>query len=137
MEPRIERSDVSADIETLKGLLVEVRKAKGPDKFLDADISNILDPDVGWSVLWPDASSYTASLDAALALVTRCLPAWDVCLEIMQARVIVMLTGPDGYDGDIGQMVDEEAATPALALVAACLSALIAEKEAATEGVEG
>lgn len=77
-------------------LLTRVQKATGPDREIDGDIAEMFDAapshlprvtGVGRSWLWaefvePDswetwgAPEYTASIDAALALVERVLPGW-------------------------------------------------------------
>lgn len=66
------------------GLLARVREAKGPDRQIDADVFEYVDPDFpslpatfgtgAYTIV--TAPLYTASIDAALALVERMLPGW-------------------------------------------------------------
>lgn len=140
---------------TLQELLARVEKAERPDRELDTEIFWRLvnnqyanEGDYGWRK-WRDAKEaaktarpgefddwadhneyacYTASIDAAVALVERMLPGWmgEVCF------------GKSGdQDGRFGATLEHyhmppygvlgDGATPALALIAALLKALIAK----------
>lgn len=86
------------DIETLRSLLVRVEAATGPDRELDGRIwaatagVTILEWD-GAGALWKDEHgglrhqrddripAYTASIDAAVALVEQMLPGWGWSIE--------------------------------------------------------
>jgi hypothetical protein len=108
--------------EALTSLLSRVEGCTGADP----DVDHLLHD------LWPDgdgAPNYSASLDAALALVERVRPGWDVVIGTSDypsgqpwARIY-----PQGHmhkgSGDV------EAKTPALALLAALLKSLIGEGE--------
>lgn len=100
----------------LRALADRVEKATGPDRGLDVDIEHARGwPDAQWT---SDARRYTASLDAAVTLVPR---GWTW-------RVGNLVSG--GGFAFLGTSLKEHvAATPALALTAAALRALAAEKE--------
>jgi len=118
----------------LKELLARVEKATGADDLLDADISFAL----GWSSRnrdhyeWTEADGtfvqsfmpkpFTASLDASLALVERVLPgkAGVVSFGGMWSRA-------DFINAE-GVYLHATCRTPALALLAAVLKALIAKE---------
>lgn len=72
--------------------------------------------------LWPD---YTASLNAALTLVERALPGWDYRVERDEGVHKAGVWRSGTYFGGYGT---ESAPTPALALLAALLRALIAKE---------
>lgn len=121
----------------LQALLARVEAATGPDRALSNAIRAALFPPkaevieheghlvtlpAGWgSGFEPDL---TGSLDAALALVERVLPGWELELtsEFRDDAVIwrVML-------GDPLRGMDGESSTPALALLAALLRALVSD----------
>ena len=67
------------------------------------------------------AEAYTASIDAALALVGCVLPGWQWMLRGGWAKLWMPNGRPPGND------FDAHAATPALALCAALLKALVAQ----------
>ena len=102
----------------IPSLLSRVRAASGPDRELDADI---------WRALcWEHHSHeiakgtpFTGSIDAAVALVERALPEW--CYSIGKNCAIMW---------DDERIVETEAASNALALIAALLAAL-EQKESA------
>ncbi len=139
----------------LEGLLDRVRAAMGPNRELDHEIAltlrspgfrsqtypewahrSGLSPSVMWSCLQYDAggnpekvSAYTSSIDAAVALVERCFPGWKWGVHPhAQAglyRAHVTKSSPFRPMPNIG-----DAGTPPLAIVAALLSALIAQQPA-------
>jgi hypothetical protein len=75
----------------------------------------------GWSVGWR-VPPYTASLDAALALVERVLPGWGWAMSSSAA-------GPFGVVFLPGERMREAThKTPALALLCALVKALIAKE---------
>ena len=126
----------------LKELLERVEKAEGPDRELDGAIADALglapdnltrvsatyyeytpDPDKGW---W-EAGRYTASIDAAVALVEKKLPGCALAIGTMKfiqpgvPWATIWTTGGD-------PKWNADAKTPALALIAALLKALIASE---------
>lgn len=134
---------------TLQDLLERVEKAEGPDREIDValwlhttpgatrrgthvkhahsdaewDVDETRDA-TGYLVVVP---AYTASLDAALALVERKLPGWTWRLDSPDSAsepAFARLSGPEWRSGA------GWAKTPALALLAALLRALIAQGEA-------
>jgi hypothetical protein len=136
------------DRETLIALRERVIGAKESDRELDADIWHMLTPGVTRKAtkvvsskgLWPDyvidetrdeshrliiVPEYTASIDAALALVERVLPGRHKDLYIDD-------TG--GARFCLGRMtssfVQDRATSPCIAILAALLSALIAKETA-------
>lgn len=130
-------------VSDLSALLEKVKAAKGADEALDLDIARACAPNVICMRHNNEANTnepftywkYTGSIDAALALVERCLPGWHGALTWMPAwgendALHCCEIGPMAWTGDeppdnvIGQ-----AATPALAILAALLTALIAKQE--------
>lgn len=129
-------------------LLERVGAATGPDREIDAEIA--------WACLEEDWSSgperavsepfahikmlpeYTASLDAALALVERVLPGWLPSVEKRRGlgapptgMVSADIAGRSGWEGWTGRVrltagiyYFENAPTPAIALLAAMLRAI-------------
>ena len=71
--------------------------------------------------MWPDTmpTNFTASLDATVALCERVLPGYDWTVD---------KSGGRGFAG-VGQSFNEEAATPAIALLIAILTALEAREK--------
>jgi hypothetical protein len=152
----------------LSELLERVRNAKGPDREIDGDIAQAFEvapsylpriTDAGRSWLWaefvePDtwdtweAPEYTASIDAALALVERVLPSWttdvhsgDATAEVCPIGFRLVYWPADNKSGvelfyqpqwNIEPPVIGEGcgATTPLAIVEALLSALIAKEGA-------
>lgn len=137
-------------VQDLTALLARVEAAEGPDREIDAllevlaqekserpDATSVSANDDGSVTTYSHGQKagryashdFTASLDAALALCSRVLPGWELELtsEHRDDAVIwrVML-------GDPLRGMDGESSTPALALLAAMLKALIAQ--ASTEG---
>lgn len=143
-KPRDEH--LSPKAQDLANLLERVEKAEGADRELDARLFAALaarDPDRLAALIaeradqFPDRNvwlegardwqvkPYTASLDAALALVERKLPGWTWRLDSPDTPsepAFARLSGPERRSG-VGW-----AKTPALALLAALLRALIAQE---------
>ena len=98
---------------------------------MDGDIiAACFGPNVKTAYAW--RLPVTASLDAALALVERVLPGWDFTVKRfgMRANVEVFENNGKGYEYASGK-------TPALALLAALLKALIAQaKSSNTNPIE-
>jgi len=136
----------------LEELLERIRAAKGADREIDGDIAAAFEiapshlprvTDVGRSWLWADfvppddwetweAPAFTASIDAALALVERVLPGWRLTLRQMssQWRATMMDAGcSPGMTLMLGFSTAEFAPTAPLAILAALLSALIAQRK--------
>jgi hypothetical protein len=123
----------------LQELLARVEKAEGPDRAIDRDLINVLgldwhrgawwrtaDPLQPWFSGWVKAD-VTASLDAALALVERLAmpePDFDICFRQLGHFEVRW------YMPERGHWRVASAKTPALALLAALLRALIAQTEA-------
>lgn len=133
----------------LLALAEQCENASGPDRVLDAAImglfTNSVESDNGeWWWGPHDAPpqrvpAFTASLDAALALVPEGM-AWSVGQNVHHKHWLarVQIIDADGGPTSVGRC--EGAATPALALCAAALRARAAsapdelEKEAAQDG---
>lgn len=76
----------------IEALLERVKAATGPDRELDEAIRFYFDP-VG-SVYYSESSAYTASIDAALALVERMLPGrWAEILRTAMDDLWASTTG--------------------------------------------
>lgn len=86
--------------QSLEGLVERVKAATGPDRELDISIGTTIggwtyQPHVPHNFKWHDGEfdrpggppSYTASIDAALALVERLLPDWVVADLSQNSRV--------------------------------------------------
>lgn len=152
-----------ADIETLKALLERVQAA-GPEHspVLDAHIicaliapaeafvslgpisgvpricigkmsdgrDRVWEPWLEWRLTHP-----TASIDAAVLILGRVLPRWDLEFDISGVGGLkkgwATLRGPDLSDSDMGQFVQTDGLPlpPPLAICAALLSAIIAQAE--------
>lgn len=135
----------------LAGLLERVERASEPDRDLDGDLYWVLCPNESDRVYWNGAtglpkamdhtkpipngmgragvrvmsSTYTASVDAALALMEQCLPGWVWSVQTdfgLPGRAY--LYGEVFGERDAGFHAD--GATPPLALLAALLKALLA-----------
>lgn len=133
---------------TLSPLHQRVREASGPDRELDAELYVLLevipndgrvstygpyDPAfspylvAGTKIDWlpttrEDAPYYTASIDAALALVERVLPGCRVRMLIMASKTLVNLAEHGVPFPKWSPLA--EGATPALAILSALLSAI-------------
>jgi hypothetical protein len=108
---------INTEPSVLSDLLARVEGAKGPNFALEEDIDRV----VGHSgLVIPPA--YTASVDAALALVERVLPGWEFALQVERPA-----DGPAIWRVEMGDPLrhwTSEAATPALALLASMLRAI-------------
>lgn len=151
-------TEPSVSKQGLAGLLARVEKAEGPDREIDCLIYEWQNPK-----LTPDmrgmyygepsgeyftlegswrAITYTASLDAALALCERVLPGWVVMNLCEWEDDKLRAQGPwMGQLKERGVLSERpnpatcmHAATPALALLAAMLRALIAQSSILEEG---
>jgi hypothetical protein len=134
------------------GLVERLEKATGGPRSLEKDILRALgyhmrrvpmDSFVYWAknetgfplvdVLGDDCDNFTASLDAALALVERVLPGWDICLSRVKGDEAVtwnaVVGEPDSFSGS-----EATSPTPALALCLAALKALAQGNEGSDEG---
>lgn len=123
----------------LQELLERVEKAEGPSKALDISISEAVlggmpryDGDDCPEFLLP----YTASLDAAVALVEKMLPGWVIQIGVYPERNVAGVTEPErepfvGVTDQWPRTWRAKGATPALALLAALLRALISQRSEA------
>ena len=97
-------------------LIERVKAATGPDRELDEAIRFYFDPK--GSRYYSENSAYTASIDAALALVERVLPEHDWILGHTNGGLTIHCQlGPDADKMAFGD-------TPALAILLALLTAL-------------
>ena len=101
--------------EQLTDLLARVEGATGADREIDVALFRAAGPTV---LIQED---YTASLDAALALLGRVLPGW--VWEVSSGRSGL----PWAVLSGDGRSAGGEAKTPALSILSAMLRALIAE----------
>ena len=129
---------------TLEALLARVSAGTGPDRELDAEIARAL----GWKPLyrddyskwWPPSAvtdarerkrsilhhptqplpMFTASLDAALTLVPE---GWSWHAALRTYLTPFRATGSVWQEGQQYALFNADAATPARALIAACLKA--------------
>jgi hypothetical protein len=118
----------------LQSLLNRVEKAEGADREIDLDLAFLFDkPQYAFNAgpvpreELTFSNSYTASLDAALALAERAKPGWQWALGTLPED-------PTRYGASILPRADVdpfvgEAATPALALLAALIRSLITDAE--------
>jgi hypothetical protein len=138
---------MTTDRDTLLALADDLQSAGGGSSWLDAEIAEVIDPDAGeqwrdyrrwlvaedgeWTRVKPvDPPLYSSSLDAAMTLVpdshTIQLSDWDhqVLRDKGAWQAIVLPLGARGsmQDFTFTNRCDH-AATPALALTAACLRA--------------
>lgn len=120
----------------LQDLLERVERARGPDRELDVAIAERLYPEICTpsrrgshhdEPVWQTRDGlvrcecYTASVDAALALIEKVLPGlwWNVG---------ICSANPLTYSADLADGTERPGATPALALCAALLAALIEQE---------
>lgn len=121
-------------------LLERVKAATGPDRELDWRIAEVLNIPEPWpaTTAWPPfmagskfdkaLPAYTTSVDAALALVERCLPGWKRSLfEKRGGGWIARVSSPRWDTFTSGE--DTPMPTAPLAILAALLSALTAPPE--------
>jgi hypothetical protein len=100
----------------MEALIQRVEKAEGPDRELDGEIHGI--PSAACCD-WDDVPHYTASLDAAVSLVPS---GWDWSISKGWNEAAIASLAP----AEKAAEVTTEAATAALALLAAILKALLA-----------
>lgn len=125
-------------IEALKGMLERVRRVTGPDRALDVRIlAQLQQPgewsgsDIEYACADPDRTCdpprYTASVDAALALMDRVLPGAMWAAGCMEGGPFCRLVYPTGVDNGWGHTVsmEQEGGPPTepLAILSALLSA--------------
>lgn len=139
---------MTPSLPALTDLLARVEAATGPDRELDADICTaLLDPKReknywNWQASRPQGSPHkpeadywkgrapklTASLDAATALIERCLPGLTV-----RVRPKILIGGKyqtcEIEIDEVGEFEAFNCTTPALACIAALLKAMIARLE--------
>lgn len=146
-------------VERLRGLIERLEKLEGPDREIDAEINglshggrvHLVDLEDG-VVVWEKpidgmwvrrilklsrVPRYTASLDAAVALVERVLPGWSGVVDFGTESPIrradlyspVKEMGEDEYGNPVEIRDDAggEGSTPAIALLIAALRALSQE----------
>lgn len=109
------------DPDALRELLGRVEAATGPDRQMDYDLyARLLGKPPSGKVQLPP--QYTSSIDAALALVERCLPGalWTV-QHLGEGDFAAHVGSPDFNAVMCGSEVLK---TPALAVLSALLSAL-------------
>lgn len=132
-------------------LLTRVRNATGPDREWDAEIASALGFPIEWKqanytmetypvITWSDTREpcpqFTASIDAALALVERVLPGWHGALTWLPDHgpndaSFACEIGPMDWSGDgpPDNIIGHGDSMP-LAILAALLTALIAKEGA-------
>lgn len=145
------------DITRLRSLLERCEKASGPDRELDADLAvamghfdyrlrygledcrivrgRIIDANQvevgvvgkGGLLFIDDLPKFTASLDAAVALIEKALPGWDWRGQSMGSDGCFAEVWWHGWRDDT--VIHAEAKSPTLALLSALLKALIAREE--------
>lgn len=95
-------------------IIARLKTATGPDREIDYALSELWPPSPGPGQLIPEGPYYTASLDAALALLERVRPGtlWE----------LYRIAG--GYLANLPDTDSGFAPTPALALLIATLKAL-------------
>lgn len=124
----------------LAGLLARVKTATGPDRKLDYAIFTAFAPmDVGSYWHPTEGNQYTASIDAALALVERMLPGhrWGISTHSIKSGAKNERGWPLHADGFRAHVTERSALRPMpsiadaptapLAILAATLSALITQ----------
>jgi len=111
---------------SLSALLERVEGATGGDRALDSAIERACFGDAPITEGWGGTLDYTASVDAALALIGRVKPGMEFHLSTARHRKgwsVKTWVSDDKYSG---RLLD--APTPALALCAALLAAMIGEE---------
>ena len=111
------------DRATLEALLARVLEGTGPDRELDEEI-DLYFLEAGlraprFAILF-DAPRHTASLDAALTLVPE---GWSWHAALRTYLTPFRATGSVWQEGQQSALFNADAATPARALIAACLKA--------------
>ena len=118
-------------VEDYRALLARVEGATGAYRELDIEIGNFLPPKGGWydEDFIPE---YTDDIDAALALVAKVLPGWEWLVRRKGGdSYFANIHAPDVIPNEGGECFPAIAASPALAILAALLAALIAQSEEA------
>lgn len=111
--------------ETLADLIARVEKLEGPDRVADKWLAALYGPSGG-----PRAPYYTASLDAALALVERVLPDWRWSLFSWSADPNGPFVACMACDEPVTMSVSSDGRrSPAVALILALLHALEANAD--------
>lgn len=139
-----------ADRAQLLALQEMLRVVKGPDRELDAQLARAFDlpacepPDchpalfeqiinrvAATGVRDPDVRDYTASIDAALALVERMLPEWEWHLTPGYAAVVnpVNRARSDEPWNEDHEVHEGRAPTVPLAILSALIAALLSQTE--------
>jgi hypothetical protein len=120
---------MTADLQTLRGLLERVRAADGPDVQLDNDICRVLQADPAF---------VSHSLDASVGLVGAALGgATSLRILLDPAGAEVSLAWfQDGLSGGYITGIPQMATSVPLAILGSLLSALIARAEAAAHQQE-
>jgi len=129
---------------TLRSLLERVKGLSGPDRDVDRAVLDALEtPNLGWGSIWPAsvtwdstdegkwAAPLSASLDAVVALCERLVP--DYRWHLANRDYVDGVYQGDGFGAWLEHPVSSgggpdwhaHGATPALALLAALLSALV------------
>lgn len=150
---------MTLDKAALQAVIERLEKATGPDRELDARIHAIIElPSSDWEaceksiisgdglVTWhylnksqitARAPSYTASIDAAIALTERMLPGWARVFKYLasQSAYVFLIEYERGEDGlwwhNTGEHLKIKAShkTEPLALLLALFKALLAKEE--------
>lgn len=127
----------------LPSLIERLKAAEGPSRELDFDIASALglcQTRNGVAYQWSEAGStsylyyppeFTASLDATIALVERKLPGWSFgfIADPHVSNVLAWVEPESHYEGRHGGRYSSKTTTPALALLAALLTALQEQEE--------
>jgi len=124
---------------SLTDLLAKVMAAPHGSMNLDVDVLEALEPDWRTTISVPDRF-VTSSLDSSLALCERVLPAWFgiyVSLEFSGGADRTWASVRGSYEATLTRnpqarsapSVTARGSTPALALLAALLRALLAQQE--------
>jgi len=134
---------MQADISTLEALLRRVKKADGPDRELDLAIAVALVPDVLVSIHDRETGTnkphtywqYTASIDAAIALMQQVLPGWNWSVMSQRPRGKPMAIARIGrMIGDDVEGFDAVHDQVPLAILSALLRTLIAQSKEQAHG---
>lgn len=145
-----EREQGVMGMSDLEGLLERVKVATAPDRELDVRfgmfesglamnedvLAQIGVPHTGWTPSEDEWPRYTASIDAALALVEKTLPGWCYAIQSVVLGKDTLNHIPwcglaSGYWSGVFDEHEGRGATLPLAILAALLTALIAEQQQA------
>ena len=106
-------------------IIERLEKMDGPDTETDIDIwCEIFAPDAAAIDPGFRAPPYTASLDAAIALVEKMLPGWDFELTKFGSHGSVAILWPEGLRDAWARRTWSEGATPTIAVLIAFFRAL-------------